>query len=309
MSNEVVEKDTANLQRKIDLIKRTVAKGATDDEFEMFMHLAKSYQLDPINKEIWFIKYKDNKGEEKTTIYSSRDGYLAIANRNEHYDGMLSDVVHENDKFEKMPDGAVKHTYDCKNRGAIIGAYALGYRNDRKYPIYVFAHLSEYKKNSNVWQQYTSAMILKVAEAMMLKRLFSISGLVTKEEIDEGNIEPVIQTIDENEPVNNSNPLKQHINTPVKKLEVKDEPATQPQLTLIAKQILGSHLITSEEKDRLMAKVEGDLTKKEASEIISWWKGDEKKGIPSERDKRESQSKDSEPKPFREDYDPAELEE
>jgi hypothetical protein len=129
-------------------------------------------------------------------------------------------------------------------------------------------------------------MILKVAEAMMLKRLFSISGLVTKGEIDEGNIEPVIQTIDENEPVNNSNPLKQHINTPVKKLEVKDEPATQPQLTLIAKQILGSHLITDVEKDRLMAKVEGNLTKKEASDIISWWLGDSKKGISGERDRR-----------------------
>jgi hypothetical protein len=128
----------------------------------------------------------------------------------------------------------------------------------------------------------------------------SLSEIFTQDLEDTGVIE--------NETVNNSNPLKQHVNTPAKKLETKDDPATQPQLTLIAKQILGSHLITDKEKDRLMAKVEGNLTKKEASEIISWWKGDEKKGIPSERDKRESQSEDK-PKPFREDYDPAELEE
>ena len=105
---------------------------------------------------------------------------------------MLSDVVHENDEFEKLPDGLVRHKYGCKDRGKIIGAYAMGFRNDRKYPVYVFAHLSEYYKAGKVWDQYTSAMILKVAEAMMLKRLVSISGLVTKEEMsieeDDGSI-------------------------------------------------------------------------------------------------------------------------
>jgi hypothetical protein len=129
----------------------------------------------------------------------------------------------------------------------------------------------------------------------------SLSEIFTQDLEDTGVLE--------NEPVSNGNALKHHINTPAKKLEVKDEPATQPQLTLIAKQILGSHLITDEEKDRLMTKVEGNLTKREASEIISWWLGDEKKGIPSERDKRESQSDDSKAKQFREDYSPSEEEE
>ena len=58
MKNEVIEKDT-NLQNKLDLIKRTVARGATNDEFQMFMHRANIYKLDPILKEIWFIKYDD----------------------------------------------------------------------------------------------------------------------------------------------------------------------------------------------------------------------------------------------------------
>jgi len=280
MKNEVIEKDT-NLQSKLDLIKRTVAKGATNDEFSMFMHLAKSYQLDPINKEIWFIKYKDNKGEERTTITTSRDGYLAIANRNEHFQGMLSDVVHKNDEFEKMSDGGVKHKYGCKDRGEIIGAYALGYRNDRKYPIYVFAHLSEYKKSSNVWNQYTSAMILKVAEAMMLKRLFSISGLVTKEEIDE-------DYIDSNGDIKEVKAEAELLNNDL---------ATLPQINLIKTQIVGSHLFKPETiKDKsILDLLESGMTKTKASEIISWWKGDSKKFIIGERLKRETIEKETKP--------------
>ena len=193
MGNEIITKENKSIlswdKNQMDLIKRTVAKGATDDEFNMFMYLAKTYQLDPITKEIWFIKYN---ATAVPIIMTSRDGYLAVANRNPHYEGLVSDVVHENDEFEKLPDG-VKHKYGCKDRGKIIGAYAFGYRDDRKYPVYIFASFEEYfKKGSPIWVQFGSAMILKVAEAMMLKRLFSISGLVTKEEIaiegDDGSI-------------------------------------------------------------------------------------------------------------------------
>ena len=201
MANEIASVKGQKLswsKSQIELIKRTVAKGSTDDEFNMFMYMAKTYQLDPIMKEIWFIKYSE---KAVPIIMTSRDGYLAIANRNPNYNGLTSDVVHENDEFEKV-EGGVKHKYGCKDRGKIIGAYALGYRVDRKYPVYVFAHYNEYfKKNSSIWTQYGSAMILKVAEAMMFKRLFSISGLVTREEIateeDDVDITPKREAKDE----------------------------------------------------------------------------------------------------------------
>ena len=35
-----------------------------------------------------------------------------------------------------------------------------------------------------IWKQYTSSMIRKVAEAMVLKRIAGISGLVTDAEMD-----------------------------------------------------------------------------------------------------------------------------
>jgi phage recombination protein Bet len=143
----------------------------------MFMHLAKTYQLDPFQKEIFCWKYKGD-----ITIMTSRDGYLKIANRHPEFDGLVSDVVHKNDSFQRTLEG-VQHKYGA-DRGSIVGAYALVYRKDRKYPIYVFAPYEEYRADKKVWIQYPSAMILKVAESMALKRGFSVSGLVSREEMD-----------------------------------------------------------------------------------------------------------------------------
>lgn len=158
---------------------RSQLGGATEDEFKMFIHIAETYYLDPLNKEIWFFRDEDN----KPVIMTSRDGYLKIANRNPHYDGLVSDVIKVNDKFIRKSEG-IEHVYGGVNRGNIIGAYALVYRKDRKYPFYAFASFQEYNAATSIWNQYPSAMILKVAESMALKKAFSISGLVSYEELE-----------------------------------------------------------------------------------------------------------------------------
>lgn len=189
-------------KRELEAIRKTVAKDATEDEFVMFMHLCKSYGLDPFLKEIWCYK-RVKKGQNPKTvqpiIMTSRDGYLKIADRNPNYDGIVSDVVRKGDKYSRTIDG-VDHSYGAE-RGDIIGAYALVYRNDRKYPAYVFAPFKEYCGFTQVWNKYPSAMILKVAESMALKRSFSISGLVTKEEMDYEESNPVPQIAPKRIPV------------------------------------------------------------------------------------------------------------
>ena len=178
--NNIIDVDNSLIQaleEKKDVLKRTVAKAATNDEFEMFMHLAKQYGLDPFQKEIFFWKY-----DKDPTIMTSRDGYLKIANHHPEFNGYVADVVYENDSFKKLMDG-VEHNYQLKDRGAIIGAYCLVYRKDRAFPVYVFAPYEDYKRNSQVWSNYPNAMILKCAESMALKRAFSVSGLVSKEEM------------------------------------------------------------------------------------------------------------------------------
>ena len=178
----IKEPENAWTLDQINTIKNTVAVGANDSELKMFLNIAAKYELDPFLREIWFA----NMGN-RNTIMTGRDGYLKIANRDPNFDGMKSDVVHAGDKFMKDGDD-VKHAYNMQNRGPIVGAYAIVYRKDRKHPTYCFAPFNEYNKGVNVWRQYPSAMIVKVAETMALKRAFSISGLVTEEEIGDGEV-------------------------------------------------------------------------------------------------------------------------
>ncbi len=165
-------------KNKIEAVRNTIAHGATDDEFQMFVSVATSLNLNPFTREIWCI----NMGG-RTIIMTSRDGYLKIANSNQHYRGIKSDAVYSGDKFLK-DDSGVHHAYNVANRGHIVGAYALVYRDDRTEPAYFFAPFNEYNKGSGTWKQYPHAMIVKVAESMALKRAFSVSGLVSEDEIN-----------------------------------------------------------------------------------------------------------------------------
>lgn len=171
---------------KIDVIRSTVAKGATDNELEMFLHLCKTYQLDPFRKEIWFIKYGEKKGNNEPTIMTSRDGYLKIAQQHPDYLGIMSQEVRENDYFElDASKGLVSHRFaqPISSRGQIVGAWATAKRKGVD-PVSIFVNFHEYRGNSKIWAHYPSAMIIKVAESFALKRQFGITGLVTREEMD-----------------------------------------------------------------------------------------------------------------------------
>lgn len=167
---------------QVELIKNTVAKGATNDELEMFMYLANQYNLDPFKKEIWFMKFGG-----QTTIMTSRDGYLKYAQMNPEFEGLMSFVVREGDVFEiDASQYKVTHRFGTK-RGPILGAWSRCDRKGKK-PFIAYVDFNEYNKKQGVWNSYPSAMIQKVAEVFVLKRAFGINGLVTKEEIDGGEV-------------------------------------------------------------------------------------------------------------------------
>lgn len=133
---------------EINTIKNTVAKDATDEELRMFLSLASAHGLNPFQHEIWFVKMGD-----KNTIITARDGYLKIAQNSPHFLGLESDVVYAGDKFLKDKDG-IHHSYTLSNRGIIVGAYAMVYRDDRTVPAYFFAPFSNYNRRGGVWLQY-----------------------------------------------------------------------------------------------------------------------------------------------------------
>lgn len=171
---------------EIDVIRNTVAQKATDSELMYFLHAAKSVGLSPINKEIYFTKMGG-----KVTLVTGRDGYLKIAQRNPLFKGLYSAEVCEKDDFvvttTTSPDGGtvqdVKHSFNSlTGRGEVVGAWARA-EMDGQSSVLITTTMKEYNKNTPVWKEYPAAMIRKTAEAIVLKRVCGISGMVTAAEI------------------------------------------------------------------------------------------------------------------------------
>lgn len=163
-----------------DLLINTVAKGATNDEFIMFMHLADKWGLDPFAKEIWFIKYQNN----PPIIMTSIAGYYKIANDYPTFDNVVCQEIKEGDIYQMDSNGNVTFTMGA-TRGKLIGAYASVFRKDRNRPTTAFVELTEYSTGKNLWASKPSTMIKKVAESVALRKAFNFSGLYTQEEMDE----------------------------------------------------------------------------------------------------------------------------
>ncbi len=149
-------------QSLIRTIKETVCKGATDSQFRMFIEVCKATGLNPWLREIWFVP--------AVGVMAGRDGYLRVANEHPQFDGMSTTVERD-------------------EKGVPLKATCSVWRKDRNHPITCEAWYSEYRKSSNVWQTYPSAMISKVAEVLALKRSFAINGIVTEEEIGEQKLQ------------------------------------------------------------------------------------------------------------------------
>ena len=159
-----MEEKTLSVIDNKRLLLNTVAKGATESEFEMFLEFCKSTGLNPFKKEIWFIKTKSG-----VQMMTGINGFLAIANRHPQFDGMEVSIQEEN--------------------GKLVSATAKVYRKDRKIPSCATVYLSEYFKPSQfgngMWEKMPRMMLQKVAKSVALREAFpqELGGMYTQEEM------------------------------------------------------------------------------------------------------------------------------
>lgn len=179
---------------KVELVKNTIAKGATDNELQLFMHVCNRTGLDPFAKQIYAIKR--GKGEnEQMTIQTSVDGLRLVAERSGKFNGWDGPYYCGNDG--KWVDVWLKEEFP---RAAKFGVYKKGIDK----PLYAVANWDSYvqqfydqKKNQWIigkfWKQMPEVMLGKCAESLALRRAFpqELSGLYTKEEMSQADgIEP-----------------------------------------------------------------------------------------------------------------------
>lgn len=72
--------------KQLELIRKTVASDADDDEFNLFIHTARHVRLDPLRRQIYcFVFNKRDPDKRQMTIVTSIGGYRTIAARTGNY--------------------------------------------------------------------------------------------------------------------------------------------------------------------------------------------------------------------------------
>lgn len=186
----VIEKEVApseafqNLSRpQIDLMKRTVAVGATDDELKMFLQVCVGAKLNPFLRQVHFVKrWNSKEGKEVGSIQVGIDGFRAIAESGGQYAG--SDDAIFTDEKEVLID-KVKKMIPEK---ATVTVHKLMEGN--RYPFTATARWGEYypgEKQGYMWHKMPYGQLAKCAEALALRKAFPklLSGLYAPEEMDQ----------------------------------------------------------------------------------------------------------------------------
>lgn len=100
--------------KMLALIRRTVAKDCDNDEFDLFISMARSLGLDPLRRQIYcFVYNKGNAAKRKMTIVTAIDGFRTIAERTGNYRPDEDEASFETDpelKGPTNPAGLVKAT-------------------------------------------------------------------------------------------------------------------------------------------------------------------------------------------------------
>lgn len=158
---------------QVDLIKRTIAKDATDDELKLFgLHCART-GLDPLAKQIFFQKRKSSStGEATITFVTSIDGFRLIAARTGEHAG-TDDATFDN---EREPNKASVTVYRIVKGERC--AFTASARWDEYYPG---------DKQGFMWKKMPCTMLAKCAESLALRKAFpnELSNMYTKEEMDQ----------------------------------------------------------------------------------------------------------------------------
>lgn len=176
---------------EVELVKKQFfPPGTSDLEFKYCMSVAHNLGLNPITKEIHFVRRKvklpNGQWVEKVEPLVGRDGYLTIAHRSGHFDGMTTTSCIKKVP-RRMANGEFQYIDD-------LVATSTVYSKVLNHPVVVEVAFHEYVGKANdgkitkMWDEKGDTMIKKVADSQGLRKAFNINGVYAAEEIGVGEI-------------------------------------------------------------------------------------------------------------------------
>jgi len=163
---------------------------ATDSDMQYCIAVAKSFNLNPILKQIFFVERKakiNGEWHSKIEPLAGRDSFLPLAHRSGKFAGIKSDCF--------LKDKPVFINGEWQNKKELV-AIAQVYKKGHETPFEAEVRYDEYVQRTNdgritkFWAEKPETMLKKVAESQALRKAFDISGLYSIDENEEDN-EPI----------------------------------------------------------------------------------------------------------------------
>lgn len=182
---------------QVELIKRTVAKGASDDELRLFIQVCKGAQLNPFMRQAHLVPFWDSKdGVERRTIIVGIDGFRAIAESSGAYAGNDDPIFEGEDEISIAATVKAAAKKIIVPRKATVNVYKI--IDGQRFPFGASARWAEYypgAKKGMRWIAMPYLMLGKCAEALALRKAFPklLSGIYAQEEMDQAMREETIE--------------------------------------------------------------------------------------------------------------------